>query len=595
MNKSKQKYLEQTSTKPVKTLPKVALYHRVSSQKQANELTIKRQQSVTKEVLSRLHVNHPGAKLIAEYNDEAYNFEEIELHRSFWSDLIPKVKKREINTVIISSDDRIFRGASAEVRGKITDLFRKYNVRLITSSGENTYSLKTTSGRIVDSVMQEIGAVAKLETVKTLHSGRRRRLLEDNEFRLQVVPYGLTMEIQTVGKRKTYIYAPDPSEAVIVRDIFRLYLGQKKTEVLTASEAPLGAGAIADRLNASGVSRDAWIARQPDGLTYRSDWDKQMVLRMLTNPIYKGELTVIFKPTDKVSGYDDVVSHKTIPIPAIIADKVYKQTQTRYQQIRHKLVANREERVPLNWLQGLIPCQTCRKPLIGFMATNKIRYYKCPNSTAKDPHGMYRAEDLESRIEGPLVEKVQANLNIRTLKRSMSNLQKSPSPTQASQARLETELKDLDKKLKRLTEGYLDGAFSAKEFKSLKAGLNTKITDTKTNLDLLSQDAPATYDAKELKALFSDLLSRPDRCRLLRLGFQRYVSRAELKPKSLRSDITTYDPKTLQQLYTDGYLVLKDIREAFGWSSKKAIAHLGKNGRKKPIDWQLKIAWYPAP
>lgn len=592
MNKSKLKYLEEASTKPVNTSLKVALYHRVSSQKQANELTIKRQQSVTKSVLDRLHVAHPGTKLVAEYNDEAYNFEAIELHRSFWSDLIPKITKRQINTIIVSGDDRIFRGSSAEVRGKITDLFRKYSVRLITSSGENQYSLKTTSGRIVDSVMQEIGAVAKLETVKTLHSGRRRRLLEDNEYRLQVVPFGLRMEVKTSGRRKTYIYTSEASEAAAIRDVFKLYLGQPNTEILAASQAPLGAGTIAQRLNAAGVSREAWIKLQPEGLTYRHDWDKQMVLRILANPIYKGELTVIFKPTENVSGYDDVVSHKTIPIPAIVPKNLFDQAQIRYEQIKHKLVDDREDRVSINWLQGLVPCRECGTPLVGIMASNKIRYYKCPNATARAPHGMYRADDLESRIAKPLMAKIDANLNIRTLKGAINKLTNGESSNQAARRRCEAELADNQSKLDRLNKGYLEGDFSGKEFKSLKAGLVKQQACLQKNLELLSDKAPTTFDASELRALFAKLTNHPDRCRLLRIGYKRYIKGVAIKPKMLKSNLADYEIPELHELYRQGYVVLKDIRNAFGWTAKKVHAEFGKNGRKKPIDWQIKILWH---
>lgn len=270
MNHRKQQYIDQaTSSKTqVKATPKVALYHRVSSKKQADEQTIKRQQAVTKELYQRKLGASRGKKLIGSFEDEAYNFENWEPHRAFWSDIIPLIESGEVNTIVAANPDRIFRGASSALKGQISDLFYKHKVRLLTTNSDFTYDRSNTSGMIVDSLTQTLGAKEKMESVSRMHSGRRRRLEEDAEFRIPVCPYGLRMEAKKGKGRTSYVYTICEEEAVVVRDVFALYSG-KKTELLPAQSKPIGATRIAELLNTADISRQNWIESLSEGMQKR--------------------------------------------------------------------------------------------------------------------------------------------------------------------------------------------------------------------------------------------------------------------------------------------------------------------------------------
>ena len=159
--------------------PRVALFGRVSSDKQAREATIERQQSLTRELFQRHYKDKPRAK-IGEFWDESYNLEAKDESRQFWK-MLRKVESGEINTIVVASEDRIFRGESAALRGEITDLLRHNGVRLITSNSDTLYSRSQTTDRLVTSIKQELGSINKLEAVRTLQHGRRRKLKEQSK------------------------------------------------------------------------------------------------------------------------------------------------------------------------------------------------------------------------------------------------------------------------------------------------------------------------------------------------------------------------------------------------------------------------------
>jgi predicted site-specific integrase-resolvase len=597
-NLRKAKYLEtRASTKPVEATPLVVIYHRVSSKKQKDEMTIDRQRSVTQAIFER---QFSDGLLIATVEDEAYNFEAFEAERGFWAQLVPLVAAGECNTILVSGDDRIFRGASSELRGRVTDLFRRHGIRLVTPGGTTHYDPKQTSTRLVTSITQELGAIAKLETVKTMYSGRRRRLVEDNEWRLSVYPFGYRLQVVS-GRRKSYAYEIVEDEARIIRDIYRLYTGQGGTEVLPAASGKLGSTKIAALLNQHGLTRAGWRASVPKGIQDQTndEWDTQAVLRVLGNETYTGKLTVVFQPTEKVPGFGDEAAVKRLAVPAIVPVELFEAAAAVREQRRYHLLDDRESRLDANWLHGLIACPACGTRMIGVLASNKMRYYKCPESTASDSHGMLRADDAEGMLTVEVGRVLESQLDVRRLSRawdrSAGELAGSAEQEERQKQQLERMLADLNAQLKKLTESFIKGVIEESMYIELKDDLGKKIAEARLGLSNLAATSSESREGggtlitaqRAYQAAMNDTEARS---RILKIFCRHAVD--EIRVEKLESlDLAAMTLDDLKSAYQAGRITAKAVRDHLGWRPKKLITAWGKSGRKSAVDYRLVVSW----
>ena len=354
---------------------------------------------------------------------------------------------------------------------------------------------------------------------------------------------------------------------------------------------PVGASKIADILNEQGVDRSAWIASNPSGHKFRTDWDKQVVLRMLRNPIYKGELHVIFQPTNKVSGFDDVVTHKVLRVPSVVDDGLFSKATKRYEQIRLKLTDGMESRTERNWLQGFIACRVCKTRLVGVKASVGITYYKCPNSDAFDPHGMVRASDIEPIVKEALVEKIRELTDFKKVKKYAND---SSGEFKHSLKAIKAKMKKEEAKLSRLNEGYLEGLFKPAEFKRLKTKIDEAISGLEEQLEMVEERASMEQDefsVHRLRKLLDHMVDSEESYKLLRLASQRYLSHVSLGKRPKLKSIQKMDNEEIKEHLVAGYLTAKMVRDALGRTQKWVIAHLGHFPRKKPVDYSVKIVW----
>ncbi|RYZ83685.1 MAG: recombinase family protein [Proteobacteria bacterium] len=177
-------------------IPKVALLARVSSLKQEKDGTIENQRQTCRELYERFFSSENHI-FVGEFADEAYNLESKDEKRNFWK-LMKAVQKGEVNTIITVNIDRIFRGATKQLNGEISDIFTHAKLELITTSQRKKYDPTDITSRMVDGFLQELGPTAKLEMVSKLQTARRRHLVENEKWKLGIVPFGYrikTMEL----------------------------------------------------------------------------------------------------------------------------------------------------------------------------------------------------------------------------------------------------------------------------------------------------------------------------------------------------------------------------------------------------------------
>jgi len=553
-------------------------------------MTIDRQVSLTNQIFNRYFRDNASC-LVGSFEDEGYNLERKDPSREFWR-LAQDIREGKVNTVIVSSEDRIFRGESAQLRGEITDLFRHHGVRLITSNSDTTYSRTETTSRLVSSITQELGAINKLETVKMLQHGRRRKLAEDERWFLTVVPYGLRCHRRVENHVKIYDYSIVEDEAQYVRDIFRLYVGEKPEKLRSVWQGRrLGATRIAQILNDNRVDRSAWIAFVPPGVATEG-WDRQKVLRILKNATYAGQLTVTFSPTIRVAGYENIATTKTILVPAIVSQELFDRAQVVARQVRLKLLDDFQPRIETNWLHGLIECPKCGERLTGRLAARKLRYYGCPNF-----HGLFRADDLESQVEQDLVRILTDNVEYKKLVDATGRARSNKDERRQLETQLVTTEKavaDRRRRLEKLTVGWSDGTVDDDTYRSLSRKLRDEIDNQEAvqaslrrHLTDQERDKRTVTVADIRKALQTTLNSPEHKPRVMRLVATELLERVKIV-KSPKVNLKGLSDADIKALYRGGRILPADLR-GIGWTNKQIFSQLGTCGRKSKIDYTAQL------
>lgn len=567
---------------------RIATYARVSSDKQAKEETVVRQQYVNASTLKRLmrDLEDYEPSHVGDYSDEGYNFESIDEDTQFWGQVIPQIKKGSISHLIVPAWDRIFRGKSSELNGKIEDILRANKITLVADNGSTYFSSDDTQARLTTSLMTNLGVIQKLELVKVMHSGRRRKLEEEGEWFLSIAPYGYRIDRDFDGRKKKYTYTVVEEEASVVKEIFFLYTSQTQK---------LGSNRIAEIINKKYPQSRKYFAERNNNFRIKSEWDRQAIVRLLRTRMYIGELDVTFDPTPLVSGFSDVATNKTIFVDPIVPRKLFESAQNKIEAIREKLIDDRQPRRTENWLHGLIQCPLCDEKYVGRL--QKFRWYGCPNL-----HGsIVRADDIEARVKEILDEFIFDTVRFGKLAEQASGnsgIFKEVDRLSKEEAKQDKELKNLEGQLDALTLKNLKGIIDDEQYVRARNIINNekasclevlKVTRFKMkNLSQQQEVNPKAQYQKILPLIVEKVLSPTDYRAILE-GLHASVYMENIK---VSIDINSAPKEVVNRLYKEGHLVLKDFINV-GWSTTKIYNRYGKTGRKVPIDWRpiVKLPW----
>jgi transposase-like protein len=596
-----------TSEESSKDVPKVAILCRVSSTKQEKDGTIENQRFTCQELYKKYFqgVEHV---FVGEFSDEAYNLEAKEESRNFWR-LMRAIQAGEVNTVITVNMDRVFRGKSKKLNGEISDIFTLASLQLITTSQRKQYDPTDITGRMVDGFLQELGPGAKLEMTVKLQSARRLALTEDEKWRLSIVPFGYRVKVLGSGKNKSYLYSVDEEEAEIVRDIFRLYVGDK-TQALPTSEipGPLGLKKIAHLLNNLKVDKSSWIASIPEGHKAGNSWLAPTLNRMIRNTMYNGKMVVMFGETKPGSAFKADALVQKIDVPVIVDDdlfgRVQKMREAKASQCYDVMQTGAQYK---NWLHRKIKCPSCGNLLRGFTSAHKDRYYSCPKpatgtkDTTIKKHRTFRAVDIEETFGTFLMEKLGKNL-------LYSELYKGLSLAEDSHNRMTQLLKEMqlvkekkgksETELNRLTDFLLKGVIEQEQYLIHKERLlNEKVKDEERLKKIADEIAFLDNKKSDVVEIVEDLRKKfeknlrenPDfTYSVLREATEDLVNFIEIR--EIKLDISNLELETIHQLYHQGLIVPKQL-EDIGWNLRQIYKILGPSGRKAPMNFEIVVHW----
>ncbi len=343
----------------------VALYCRVSSDKQAQEGTIDSQ-------ISSLHDFAKEHNFCVEedliFMDNGVSG--ATLVRPALDSLRDKAFSGEVTKVLVLCPDRLARKYAHQLI--LIEEFQRLGVEIIFSNRDITNSPE-------DQLLLQIqGVISEYEREKIMERSRRGKLQKASKGFVSVLcgaPYGYIYILKTDSADARYEIHPEESK--VVKNIFQMYCRNK-----------LSIRAIAKELNIRGVP-----TRRQQGI-----WGRSTILCMLKNPAYYGQAA--FRKTIKVERLRPTKfardnnfypkKHKSsssnrnkkdwiyIPVPSIISSKTFQDASSQLEA--NKKLSSRNNKKYEYLLSGLLRCKECGYSIYGKPASHsryKLCYYRC--------------------------------------------------------------------------------------------------------------------------------------------------------------------------------------------------------------------------
>ena len=451
---------------------RVAIYARVSSERQAPEDTIDRQVQAL-----RRRVPEEGFTLDEEwcFLDDGYSGST--LVRPALERLRDQAAAGAIDRLDVHSPDRLARRYAYQAL--LVDELQHCGVEL------TFLNRPLGKGPEDDLLLQVQGIVAEYERAKILERSRRGKLHAARRGRVSVLtqaPYGYRYVGQELAGGEAR-FAVCPAEAQVVYNIFHWVASER-----------LRISQVARRLGDQGIL-------SPRG---RACWDRSTVWGILRNPAYKGSAGYgkrrigpwLPRPRAQRNGRAQPrrpVSYcrtapdqwTSIPVPALLEEALFEvvQEQLRENQQRHRLAKQSARYL----LQGLVVCQGCGYALCGRRYQGRL-YYRCVGnvvhrlSKQRVCHSQsLRGEKLEATIWADvaallaeprrIAEEYQRRVNI-------GNAAKEP----ASQRQLQIQPSRVQRQLSKLIDAYSEGLIEKHEFEP-------RIREARLRLEKLQAEA----------------------------------------------------------------------------------------------------------
>ena len=336
---------------------RVAIYVRVSTQRQAQAHTIDQQM-----VRLSAHIEAQGWILEPEhiYRDDGYSG--AKLNRPGLDSLRDRAALAEFDVVLITEPDRLARNYVHQML-LIEELERR-GIRV-------EFLDRPMSDDPNDRLMLQIrGAVAEYERTQISDRMRRGRLMKYRAGQLLPwtrPPYGYRLDSDHPRDREGVRL--DEAEAAMVAQMFDWYL-----------EPRISLYRVAMRLSDLGLPT-------PTG---KPRWNVSTVRGILTNPAYTGTAyanrTRTVPSKQRKSALQPVgpgisralrPEEEWIPItvPAVVTQEVFDSVQTKLSF--NQQIATRNNKAHQYLLRGLVSCGQCRLSAIGRTIHSKYHYYVC--------------------------------------------------------------------------------------------------------------------------------------------------------------------------------------------------------------------------
>ena len=468
----------------------VALYARVSSEKQAQSNTIASQIS---ELENKISVD--GYRLLKEFKFIDNGYSGSNLNRPALENLRDKVAEGEIDRIYVHSPDRLSRKYAYQII--LLEEFKKMGTEIIFLNCQTNESPES------HLLLQMQGMISEYERAKIMERNRRGKIHAAKTGSVNVLssaPYGYRYVDKHTGGGKA-LYEIHEDESDVIRKIF-FWVGRKRLSI----------GEARRRLKNMKIL-------SPKGKDY---WDRSVIWLILKNPAYKGQAAFgktkmgtmlprirpqkhsCEQPRLNYSVYDvEKENWIYIPVPAIIDSDLFDAVQ---EQLRENRKLARVRREGANYLlQGLVVCQCCRYAYYGKKVKNKrggniynYTYYHCTGSDAHRFGGSRICSNKQIHtdiLEIAVWEEVKFLLKdprriTEEFQKRILELEKSPLDSTINS--LEKQELKLNRGISRLIDSYAQEHISREEFEP-------RIKAMKQNLKTIEEQKNKINNQKDLK------------------------------------------------------------------------------------------------
>jgi site-specific DNA recombinase len=436
---------------------RVALYGRVSGERQADELTIHSQVAALQQRISA-----DGCQVEPELCFLDEGFSGSSLQRPALERLRDLAYSGVIDRLYVLSPDRLARKYAYQV--VLLEEFTKHGVEVVFL--DDVAGLASPEGNLL---VQMQGMIAEYERAKILERTRRGRRYAARQGKVSALahaPYG-------------YRYVPKHEAG-----------GEARYEVLSAESQQVQAmftwvgveglslAEVSRRLRAQGVPT-------PTGLAC---WDRATLHGILRNPAYQGtakygKTRLLPRPneprsrrgaprtprSDKIAVRTTAAEQEAIAVPALVSAELFAAVAERLAENRQRY---REQKKGAEFLlSGLLLCAHCHSAYCGrrrrVKATTPYVYYRClgTDRARHDGNRICSNASLNGRIDTAVWSDVCALLREPDrLRREFENRLQRPAQANAEVARLEQALAQHKRRIARLIDAYENGWLDKVEF-----------------------------------------------------------------------------------------------------------------------------------
>lgn len=269
---------------------------------------------------------------------------------------------------------------------------------------------------------------------------------------------------------------PDEKEAPILRHIFQQFLSGK------------GLYTIARELNDLGVR------------THRGNpFENRTIEYILRNPVYIGKLRWNPSGHTRRDFSNENIITADASHPPLVSTETWEAAQRRLDEVKAQWGYKARPVSDLkHWLSGLVRCASCGTTLI----FARPHYYKCANyakgrcRTSQHIRADLLAEALLSRLEFDV-----SSTSVLSYEVVYSN-----SSGGSEISRLESSLKQVDTRLRRLQDAYLSGVVELSDYACVKKELDRSAAQLQEELSLLRSRSDEQSILLSLRAAISSAL-----------------------------------------------------------------------------------------
>ncbi|MFQ6122130.1 MAG: recombinase family protein [Dehalococcoidales bacterium] len=352
---------------------RVAIYARVSSDRQDVDLSISAQLKALREFASR-----NGYTVVREFVDEAESGRTTA--RPAFREMISlaKTKHPPFDMILVWKLSRFARNREDSIIYK--SLLRKQGIQVVSI---NEPIEDTPTGRLMEGIIEVIDEFYSSNLAQDVIRGMRENAAR-GFYNGSRAPFGYTRKKVKDGEKPRNTLEPDPSQAPIIQRMFNECAEGKGLKEITKS------------LNRDGIPA-------PGG----GKWGKQRIHKILTNEAYIGCL-VWGKNRNGKSNLPPV--RKEGAWPALVDKNIFDIVQTamngRAPRVTHPRVTSSHY-----LLSGLIHCQKCGAAYIGYGAkSGRFHYYVCGTTYSKGKEICPSQHLPQEKVEKFVTEKIKNHI-----------------------------------------------------------------------------------------------------------------------------------------------------------------------------------------